>query len=72
MTLLVNTILKRATPLDDALPSREMEEIYFEEVSDLDPPVPERIALLTVAPVGEIIENLGVNRGAGVFVVCEK
>jgi hypothetical protein len=72
LTLLVNTILKKATPLDDALPSREMEEIHFEEVNNLDPPVPERIALLTVAPVGEVIDGLGVNRGAGVFVVCEK
>ena len=71
MTLLVDLGKKTAVPLDDALPTREMKEIQFEEVSELTPPVPDNIALLQVAPVGEIIDGLGVNRGEGVFLVCE-
>ena len=71
MTLLVDLGKKTAVPLDTALPTREMKEIQFTEVSELTPPVPDNIALLQVAPVGEIIDGLGVNRGEGVFLVCE-
>ena len=71
MTLLVDLGKRTAVPLDDALPTREMKEIQFEEVSELTPPVPDNIALLQVAPIGEIIDGLGVNRGEGVFLVCE-
>ena len=71
MTILVDLGKKTAVPLDNALPTREMKEIQFEEVSELTPPVPDNIALLQVAPVGEIIDGLGVNRGEGVFLVCE-
>lgn len=71
MTLLVDLGKKTAVPLDTALPTREMKEIQFTEVSELTPPVPDNIALLQVAPIGEIIDGLGVNRGDGVFLVCE-
>jgi hypothetical protein len=71
LTLLVDLGKKTAVPLDDALPTREMKEIQFTEVSELTPPVPDNIALLQVAPIGEIIDGLGVNRGEGVFLVCE-
>ena len=71
MTLLVNLGKRTAVPLDDALPTREMKEIQFTEVNELTPPVPDNIALLQVAPIGEIIDGLGVNRGEGVFLVCE-
>jgi hypothetical protein len=71
LTLLVDLNKRTAVPLDDALPAREMKEIQFEEVSELTPPVPDNIALLQVAPIGEIIDGLGVNRGEGVFLVCE-
>ena len=71
MTLLVDLGKRTAVPLDTALPTREMKEIQFTEVSELTPPVPDNIALLQVAPIGEIIDGLGVNRGEGVFLVCE-
>ena len=71
MTLLVDLGKKTAVPLDDALPAREMDEITFEEVNDLTPPVPDRIALLQVAPINELIEGVGINRGDGVYLVCE-
>ena len=71
MTLLVDLGKRTAVPLDDALPTREMKEIQFTEVNELTPPVPDNIALLQVAPIGEIIDGLGVNRGEGVFLVCE-
>jgi hypothetical protein len=71
LTLLVDLGKKTAVPLDDALPTREMKEIQFTEVTELTPPVPDNIALLQVAPIGEIIDGLGVNRGEGVFLVCE-
>jgi len=71
LTLLVDLGKKTAVPLDDALPTREMKEIQFEEVSELTPPVPNNIALLQVAPVGVIVGGIGVNRGEGVFLVCE-
>lgn len=71
MTLLVNLGKKTAVPLDDALPAREMKEIQFEEVSELPPPVPDRIALLQVAPVGELVVGVGYKRDEGIFLVCE-
>lgn len=71
MTLLVDLGKKTAVPLDDALPTREMKEIQFEEVSELTPPVPDRISLLQVAPVGELVVGVGYNRGEGIFLVCE-
>lgn len=71
MTLLVNLGKKTAVPLDDALPAREMKEIQFEEVSELTPPVPDRIALLQVAPVGEFVVGVGYKRDEGIFLVCE-
>jgi len=71
LTLLVDLGKKTAVPLDDALPTREMKVIFFGEVNELSPPVPDNIALLQVAPVGEVLPDIGQNRGDGVFLVCE-
>jgi len=71
LTVLVDTVRKKITPIDDALPAREMKETYYEEVDDIPPPIPERIALLRVAPVNQLVDDIGMNRGDGVYIVCE-
>lgn len=61
----------KITPLDDAIPSRGMEERSFTNVDDLDPPIPERVALLRMAPIGDVIDGVGVRLDGDIFVVQE-
>lgn len=71
MTLRVSIKEGKATPLDEVLPNRAMGDILFKDIEELDPPVPERIALLRLAPMGEIIDGLGVRLDEDTFVVQE-
>ena len=61
----------KLTPLDDAIPSRGVEERSFTNVDDLDPPIPERVALLRMAPIGDVIDGVGVRLDEDTFVVQE-
>jgi hypothetical protein len=42
---------------------------HFSDVSDLDPPVPERIALLKLCAVGDIVPDVGMKLDEDVYVV---
>jgi hypothetical protein len=43
----------------------------FENVNDLDPPVPERVALLKLCEVGEVVPDIGIRLDNDIFVVQE-
>lgn len=71
MTVRVSIKEGLVTPLDDILPNRGMEPTHFKNFEELDAPIPERIALLKIAPMGEIIDGLGVRLDEDTFVVQE-
>jgi hypothetical protein len=69
--MLVDTVKRRAIALDDAIPTRSMEEVLFEDVGELPPPIPDRVALLRVTPINSYVMEIGMNKGEGVYWVCE-
>ena len=69
--MLVYTVKRRAIALDDAIPTRSMEEVLFEDVGELPPPIPDRVALLRVTPINSYVMEIGMNKGEGVYWVCE-
>jgi len=69
--MLVDTVKRRAIALDDAIPTRSMEEVLFEGVEELPPPIPDRVALLRVTPINSYVVEVGVNKGEGIYWVCE-
>ena len=71
MVMLVDTVKRRAVALDDAIPTRSMEEVLFEDVGELPPPIPDRVALLRVTPINSVVAGVGVNKGEEVYWVCE-
>jgi hypothetical protein len=71
MVMLVDTVKRRAVALDDAIPTRSMEEVLFEDVGELPPPIPDRVALLRVTPINSVVVGVGVNKGEEVYWVCE-
>jgi hypothetical protein len=44
------------TPLDDVV-TKLGDIVHFEDLSDLDPPIPERMALLKISNVKDIIPS---------------
>ena len=71
MTVRVSIKEGVATPLDDVIPNRGMEPMHFKNFEELDAPIPEHIALLKIAPVGEVIDGLGVRLDEDTFIVQE-
>jgi len=71
MTVRVNVNKGTMVPLDSVLPSRGMLGVSFLDVSELDPPIPERIALLRIAPLGEIVDGVGVRLDENIYIVQE-
>jgi hypothetical protein len=71
MTVRVDIGKGRMTPLDDAIPHRGVVDIPFTDVEELDPPIPERVAMLRMAPVGDVIDGVGVRLDDDTFIVQE-
>jgi hypothetical protein len=70
MTVRVDTKLKKATHLDNVV-QREGDVIEFNDVSDLDPPVPERVAILKICGMGDQVEGVGMRIDEHTYVVQE-
>ena len=70
MVLRVDMTSKLAYSMDDVI-IHSTNPIPFNDVSDLDPPVPERVALLKLCEVGEQIDDIGLRLSEDVFVVQE-
>ena len=68
MTIRVDTKNRVATSMDNVV-QKQGDVIKFNDVSDLDPPVPERIALLKLCAVGDIVPDVGLKLDEDVYVV---
>ena len=70
MTVRVDLKSKIATSLDNVV-QKQGDVFHISDVSDLDPPVPERIALLKLCAIGDIVPNVGMKVDEGVYIVQE-
>lgn len=72
MTLRIDLKNKTAYPLDSVNEAgRGTGPFPFEDVFDLDPPVPERFAILAVSEIGDRIDGIGMKVSDTAYVICE-
>lgn len=70
MTVRIDLKLKQMTPLDNVV-TKLGDIIHFEDLSDLDPPIPERMALLKLSVAKDIISGIGVRLNDTTYLVHE-
>ena len=70
MTVRVDLISKTATSMDSVV-LKQGDIVKFNDISELSPPVPERIALLRLCAYGEIVPDIGMKLNASTYVVHE-
>lgn len=70
MTVRIDLKLKQMTPLDNVV-TKLGDIIQFEDLSDLDPPIPERMALLKLSVAEDIISGIGVRLDDTTYLVHE-
>ena len=68
MTIRVDTKNKVATSMDNVV-QKQGDVIKFNDVSELDPPIPERVALLKLCAYGEIVPDIGMKLDDSTYVV---
>jgi len=68
MTIRVDLKSKIATSMDNVV-QKQGDVVKFSDVSELDPPVPERVALLKLCAVGDIVPDVGMKLDEDVYVV---
>ena len=72
MTLRIDLKNKIAYPLDDVNEAgRGTEPFEFEDVFYLEPPVPERFAILAVSETGDRIDGIGMKVSDTTYIICE-
>lgn len=70
MTIRIDLKTKKATHLDNVV-LKQGDIVSFNDVSELDPPVPERMALLKLSTMGDLIEGIGMRIDEHTYVVQE-
>lgn len=70
MTVRVDLKNKIATSMDNVI-LKQGDIVKFNDISELDPPVPERIALLRLCAYGEIVPDVGMRLDDNTYVVHE-
>jgi hypothetical protein len=70
MTLRVDLKERKAYSMDNVV-FKPNDIISFNDVADLDPPVPERIALLRLAEEGEVVPDIGMRIDSTTYIVQE-
>lgn len=70
MTIRIDLTSMKATHLDNVV-LKEGDVVQFNDVSELDPPVPERVALLKLCDKGQHVEGLGMRIDEYTYVVHE-
>jgi hypothetical protein len=70
MTVRIDLKLKQMTSLDDVV-TKLGDIVHFEDLSDLDPPIPERMALLKISVAKDIIPNIGTRLDDTTYIVHE-
>lgn len=68
MTVRIDLKLKQMTPLYDVV-TKLGGIVHFEDLSDLNPPIPERMALLKISKVQDIIPHVGVRLDDNTYIV---
>ena len=71
MTVRICLKTNKATYLDNVI-MRRGDIVSFNDVSELDPPVPERVALLKLCEMNEVVAGLGMRIDEHTYVVQEK
>lgn len=71
MTVRICLKTNKATYLDNVI-MRRGDIVSFNDVSELDPPLPERIALLKLCGMNEVVGGLGMRIDEHTYVVQEK
>jgi len=70
MTVRVDMKLKVCTHLDNVV-QREGDVVKFNDISELDPPIPERVAMLSLCGLSDQVEGLGMRIDEFTYVVQE-
>jgi hypothetical protein len=70
MTVRICLKTKKATHLDNVV-MKQGDVVEFNDIDDLDPPVPERVALLRVCAIGDVVDGLGMRLDADTYIVQE-
>ena len=70
MTVRVDMKLKVCTHLDNVV-QREGDVVKFNDISELDPPIPERVAMLSLCDLSDQVEGLGMRIDEHTYVVQE-
>ncbi len=68
MTVRIDLKLKQMTPIDDVV-TKLGDVVHFKDISDLDPPIPERMALLKISVAKDIIPDIGVRLDDNTYIV---
>lgn len=72
MTLRIDMKDKKVYSMDNVLwRIHSPSDNDFENINDLDPPVPERVALLKLCEVGEVVPDVGMRLEGDIYVVQE-
>lgn len=70
MTVRIDLVRKQMVSLDNFV-TKEGDIIPFKDISELDPPIPERAALLKIAACGEIVTGIGFKIDDNTYVIQE-
>jgi len=68
MTIRVDLKSKKATHLDNVV-MKQGDVVEFNDIDELDPPVPERVAMLKLCAIGDVVDGLGMKLDEDVYVV---
>jgi hypothetical protein len=68
MTVRIDLKLKQMTSLDDVV-NKLGDIVHFEDLSDLDPPILERMALLKISNTNDVIPDVGVRLDDNTYIV---
>jgi hypothetical protein len=70
MTVRVDLKAKVSTSLDNVI-MKQGDRVTFNDVAELDPPIPERLALLKLCRYGETVTGIGVKLDDATYIVQE-
>ena len=70
MTVRIDLLRKEMTSLDNVV-LRLGDVVRFEDISELDPPIPERMALLKISTAKDIVPHVGTKLDDNTYIVQE-
>ena len=70
MTVRIDLKTKIATSMDNIV-SKQGDIVKFNDIAELDPPIPERMALLKLCAYREVVPDIGMRIDEDIFIVQE-